>query len=328
MEQSITRRHAIAAALACATSPQVFGRGAAYPSKTVKIVLPVPPGAAIDAAMRMVAERLAKKWGQSVVVENRPGASTIIATSAVVQSAPDGYTLLGGTNLLVQNEALGRKLPYDLTRDLQPIAQVLRAQAVVLARADLPVDSLQDLFMLARRRPGALSFASWGVASTAHIVYEKMRLDQRIEFTHVAYKGSTEIVTALLTGEVQVGMGELFSSGPHIRSGKMKVIGVAGPKRLRGFPNVPTLAEAGVLGFDVFSWSGLFGPANMDPAVVQQIGLAVNEVLGEREVVERFAKDLVLEAAPASPSVFAQTIERDLAIWRAIVRLTKVTLGS
>ncbi len=326
MKSTITRRRMLAACALALPALHAFGQAAPFPTKLVRIVLPFPPGSANDIALRMVAEKLTEKWKQNVIVEYRPGGSTIIGTEAVARARADGHTLLANITSIVQNSALGRKLPYDLKRDLRPIAMVHRTQVAVLARSDLPASTLPEIFAFARRNPGKLNLADWGVGSTGNLVYEKMRVDQKLDFTLVTYKGGVEIITALLAGDVQVGMADLLSPAQHLRAGKLKVIGVTGPSRLPAYPNAPTLAESGVSGFEGFNWFGLFAPGQLDTAIALQINQAVNEALADPDIAKRFREDLIVEPGRLSLSEWEQTVDRDLASWQGVVRITKVSV--
>lgn len=319
-------RRAILAAGALIPFNAAFGQSTGFPTRPVRIVFPFPPGTANDVGLRLVAEKLSQKWGQPVIVENKPGASTILGTDSVAKSPKDGYTLLVNITLILQNTALGRKLPYDLQRDLTPIAQIARAQLAVLARSDLPANNLTELYALTRRQPGKLNFASFGLASTAHIAYEKMRLDQGLEFTHIPFKGGVEIITGLLNGEVQVGMADFLSPAPHIRSGKLKVLGVTGPVRRPDFPRAQTMTESGVNGFNGYNWLGLFGPSGMPQSIALQINEAVNEVTRDQSTTDRFTKELGLEMSGLSLAEWTNTVQRDLASWTAVARLAKMSV--
>lgn len=329
MKHQLTRRALLASSAAVVPAFNVFGQSATFPSKPVRIVFPFPPGTANDVAVRMVAERLSAKWKQPVLVDSKPGASTIIGTDMVVRAPADGHTLLANITLVLQNTALGRKLPYNVQTDLRPIAQIHRSQLSVLSRTDFPAKNLTEMFALAKRSTEMkFNFASWGLGSTAHIVYEKMRVDQKIDYTHVPYKGGSEIITGLLVGDVQVGMADLLSPAPHIKSGKIKVIGVTGPRRRPEYPNAPTLAESGVTGFEGYNWLGLFAPAALDTRIAMQINEAVAEALSDPVLVKRFTDDLIVEPARLSLNEWTQTVERDLTSWRAVVQRAKVTVDN
>lgn len=327
MKHQLTRRALLASSVAVVPAFDVFGQSATFPSKPVRIVFPFPPGTANDVAVRLVAERLSTKWKQSVIVDSKPGASTIIGTDMVARAPADGHTLLANITLVLQNTALGRKLPYNLQTDLRPVAQIHRSQLAVLARADFPAKNLSELIALAKQpTDNKIVFASWGLGSTAHIVYEKMRVDQKIDFTHVPYKGGAEIINGLLAGDVQVGMADLLTPAPHIKAGKIKVIGVTGPGRRPEYPNAPTLAESGVSGFEGYNWLGLFAPAALDTRLAMQINQAVAEALSDPVLVKRFTDDLIVEPGRLSLQEWSQTVERDLMTWRAVVQSAKVTV--
>ncbi len=323
------RRALLAAALAApATTLLPFAalaQGSEFPSRPVRIVLPFPPGTANDITLRLVAERLSARWKQPVVVDNRPGGSSIIGTDAVAKSAPDGYTLLANITLIVQNPALRKKLPYD-PKDLVPVTQLNRQQLAVFVRSELPVRNFSELVAHAQARPGTLNFASWGLGSTAHLMFEKIQLDKGVKMVHVPYKGGAEINKAVLSGEADVGVADLLSPDAFFKAGKLRVIAVTGPRRLARMPEVQTLAEAGVNGFDGYNWVGLFAPASTPAAIVRRISDEINLVQADAALGKRFRDDMFVEPSETTPQDFAKIYERDMATWTQVIKDTRVTL--
>ena len=323
----ITRRQLLAsaggsAALACWPAA---AQQPSYPSGPVRLVLPFPPGTVNDTITRIVAERLTQRWGQPVTVDNRPGASSMLGAAHVAQAKPDGHTLLVNITLMVQNPALRTKLPYD-PKALVPVAQFNRQQLPVFVRSDLGIDSMTRLFAYAQANPGKINFASWGIGSTAHIIAAKMQQDKNVTMTHVPYKGGVDIVKALLSGEADVAVADFLSPNAHIRSGKFRVLAVTGPKRVAHLPDVPTLEEAGVTGFDGYNWSGLFAPAGTPAVVMRKIADDLAAVQADAQLQAKFKSELFVEPTAVGPQEFGKIYARDAATWASVIRSTKISL--
>lgn len=296
-----------------------------FPSRPVRIVLPFPPGTVNDSVLRMVGEGLAQRWKQPVVIDNKPGASSIIGSDHVAKSAPDGYTLLANITLVVQNPVLRKKMPYAF-EDLRAVTQFNRQQLPVFVRAGLPVQSVTELIALARAQPNKINFATWGLGSTAHLLLEKMRVDNDAPMLHVPYKGGADIIKALLSGEADVAVADLLSPDAHFKSGKMRVIGVTGPMRLSNMPQVQTLQEAGVTGFDGYNWLGLFAPRLTPDAVVRRISADINAVQADPVLKRRFVEEMYVTPSTTTPEQFTQILDRDLQTWTSVIRRVGVSL--
>ncbi|MDB5913479.1 MAG: hypothetical protein JWP22_2154, partial [Ramlibacter sp.] len=327
MKSSPIRRRAFTAAALSSVmlaSPFAQAQEGSYPSGPVRIVLPFPPGTVNDSVTRILAERLSQRWKQPVTVDNRPGASSMLGTTNVAQAKPDGLTLLANITLIVQNPALRAKLPYD-AKALVPVTQINRQQLPVFVRSDLGVDSMTRLFAYAQAQPGKINFASWGIGSTAHIIKAKMEQDKKITMTHVPYKGGAEIVKALLGGEADVAVADFLSPSAHFQSGKLKVIAVTGPKRAPNLPDVPTLQEVGISGFDGYNWLGLFAPRGTPEAVIRKIATDIAAVQADPALVARF-KEMFIEPTATGPEEFRKIYARDAATWASVISATKITL--
>ena len=323
----LTRRRVLAAGAGLAT---LYGGGALaqagdFPSRPVRIVLPFPPGTVNDAVLRLVGDELGKRWKQPIVVDNRPGASSIIGSDHVAKAAPDGYTLLANITLVVQNPALRKRLPYAFG-DLRAVTQFNRQQLPVFVRADLPVQNVTQLLALARAQPNRINFATWGLGSTAHLLLEKMRVDNDAPMLHVPYKGGADIIKALLSGEADVAVADLLSPDAHFKSGKLRVVGVTGPVRLPSMPQVQTLEEAGVTGFDGYNWLGLFAPARTPDAIVRRISEDINAVQADPALARRFMEEMYVNPSATTPEQFAQIVDRDLQTWTGVIRRVGVVL--
>lgn len=287
------------------------------------MVVPFPAGAAADAAARVIAKKLGEYWHQVVIVDNRPGVPGI---QSVAAGPADGYTLLlGAGSSIVTTPLMNPKLPYDAQRDLLPIGRVLTSTAILTAHPSLGVKSVKELVDLARSRPGALNFSSSGMGSPNHLAMELFQSLTHTDMVHVPYKGAAPSVQELVSGQVQLGINALPSVMGQIKTGKLIPLGVASTKRDRTLPDVPTIAEAGVPGFDYTIWYGLFGPAKLAPAIVDRISADLQRALRDPEV----AKLLVAqgnEPAPSSAQELASFIRDDTARWAKIIKERKLRL--
>lgn len=327
--QSTRRRVLKAAAGAALTSmlmtAPAWSQDLAFPTGPVRLVLPFPPGTVNDTILRILAERLSQRWNQPVTVENKPGASSMLGTTFVAQAKPDGHTLLANITLMVQNPALRAKLPYD-PKGLVPVMQINRQQLPVFVRSDLGIDSMTKLFAYAQANPGKINFATWGIGSTAHIIEAKIEQDKGIRMTHVPYKGGADIIKALLSGEADVAVADLLSPNAYFQNGKFRVLAVTGPKRLASMPDVPTLSEAGVAGFEGYNWLGLFAPAGTPPAILRKIAADVAAVQADPALEARFTKEMFVEPSSVGPDEFGRIYARDAENWGSVIRATKISL--
>jgi tripartite-type tricarboxylate transporter receptor subunit TctC len=255
-----------------------------YPARAVRLVDPFPPGAITSNTARLIAARFQEQTGQAMVVDNKPGAGTNLGGDIVAKASPDGYTLLLGTSSLAINPWLYKSMPFDPVRDLQPILLLVRTPNVLAVSAALPVRSVQELIDHARAHPGRLNYASSGNGASNHLGMELFRSMTGTQMQHVPFKGGAEAVTALLAGHVQVMFSPESTVGPHHRSGRLRIIAVAGEQRLSSLAGIPTVAESGVPGFESGVWLGLFAPAGTPEPVVQRINAEANRALQEGSV--------------------------------------------
>jgi tripartite-type tricarboxylate transporter receptor subunit TctC len=309
-----------ACALAAASGPSF----AQYPVKPVRIIVPYPPGGTTDILARLVATRLTDKLGQTFVVENRPGAAGAIGSQAVAKSAPDGYTLVMGTvSSHGINSALYKALPYDPVKDFAPVTNVASTPNVITVNPGLPVTNLGELLKLAKEKPGKLNFGSTSPGGSPHMSAELLKMMTGVDLVHVPYKGAGPMLADLIGGQVQVGFDNLPSSMSHIRSGKVRAIAVTTPSRWPGAPEIPTVAESGVAGYEVSGWFGLLAPAGTPKPVVDVLYAALSEVLKQPDVQKQM---LELGAAPVGnpPDAFGRQIASEVEKWKKVVATTGV----
>jgi tripartite-type tricarboxylate transporter receptor subunit TctC len=292
-----------------------------YPVRPVRIVAPFAPGGSTDVLTRLTAQKLNARWKQSVVVENRVGASGRIGAEYVAKSVPaDGYTLLMAGAPHAIGVSLFTKIGYDLVRDLAPIGLVATFPSVIVAHPSLPAKSVKDLIALARSRPGQIDFGSPNIGSPNHLAMELFKTMAHVNMTHIPYKGgSGQMVGDLLAGHVQLASMGFPPAIPQIQNGRLRAIAVTGARRSPLLPDVPTVSEAGLPGFEVNSWYGLFGPAGLPPDLRTQLSGDVGAILGDADLKERLAK-LGAEPAPLPGEQFGRFVESEIAKWAKVVK--------
>ncbi len=291
----------------------------AFPDQPIRIVVPFGPGGGADITVRTMSDPLRAQLGQPVVVEYRPGGSTIIGTEFVAKARPDGHTLLITTSTFTINPSLHAKLPYDSLKDLQPVTQVATTADVLVVHPSLPVRSVGDLIALAKRSPNELNFASAGNGSTAHLAAQMLATRAGIKMLHVPYKGTAPVVIDLVGGHVTLYIGSMAGLMPHARAGKLRAIAVTSTTRARAAPEVPTIAESGLPGYEFISWFGLFAPGATPRPVVERLHDAIGKVLMQPAVRERFGSD-GNEPGGIAPDAFAAIVKADIAKYAAIVK--------
>ncbi len=299
-----------------ATSPE-------WPQRTVRLVVPSPGGSGIDVVARMLAQRLAAQWGKPVIVDNRPGANSIIGAEAVARSAPDGYTLLfASDSTFTLNPHLYAKLPYDPIVDFAPVLQVVTFHQMLVAHPSLGANTLGELIALARASPGAISYASWGQGSQGHLLSELVRNSASIDLLHVPYKGFAPALNAVVTGETMLTWAGVYSTQALVRTGRLKVLGVAAPKRTGFLPQVPTFAELGMPHVQYTAWFGVFGPAAVPAGLAARISGDFARLLGDPEVRDKELLPKAYEPSGIGLKEFAALIRRELAQRAALVKLS------
>ncbi|MGB5079353.1 MAG: tripartite tricarboxylate transporter substrate binding protein [Burkholderiales bacterium] len=300
-----------------------------FPSRPIKFLVPYAPGGATDIIARIVAAKLTESLGQSVVVENRPGASGNLALEAVAKAPADGYTLLVGnvsTNTINEN-TFAKVLHIKPTRDLVGIAKLVEIPHIIAATANFPANSVADLVALAKKDPGKINFASAGLGSYPHLDMEKLMKAAGIQMTHVPYKGGAgQMIPAIISGEAPVSFLNLSSALPHIRSGRMKALATTAPSRLAELPNVATMAEQGFPGIGTNAWQGLFAPAATPKPIINKLYRAVAAVLSNAEMKERLSKQMLDVTLSPSPAQFQQLVEKETLAWGDFLREARITI--
>ena len=310
--------------LACAAVASHAQSAADYPTKPVRLIVPYPPGGTTDFVAREIANKLGEAWGRQVVIDNRPGAGTLIGLNMGAKAASDGYTITFGTSAgLAVNPALGVKMPFDPRRDFAPIGLMVYVPYLLVVNPTLPVRNIKELIDLAKTQPGKLNFASPGVGTPNHLGIELLNIVAGVKFVHVPYKGGATAVTDLVAGQVQI----LFSGTPQVssfvKSGRLRVIAVATTKPTRVAPEFPPLADT-YPGFDCNTWYGLLAPARTSPAIVNKFNAELNRVLADAGVIQRLL-DQGVEATPGTPAAFRDLIAAETERWRTVIKSAGIT---
>ncbi len=320
----LTRRAVLATGVA-GLVPAALQAQPAWPSRPIKIVVPFPPGGSNDILARMLAEKLGSRLGQPIVVENKGGAGGNIGTDFVAKAPADGYTLLIASASLTTNAASGKKLPYDLLADLQPIGVVGAGPYVVVVSNNLKVTSLRELLELARTKPKTLNYGSPGTGGMNHLGTELLASMAKVELLHVPYKGMGPAFTDLMGGTLDMSLPSLASMVPHLRGGKMLSLATTGAQRSPLAPDLPTVAEAGLPGFQFETWWGLLGPARMPAPIVKRLNDELNAVLVMPEVRDMLTREGAAPQ-PSSPEEFRNVIRADIARWSKLIKDANIQL--
>ena len=289
-----------------------------FPARPIRILIGFPPGGAGEILIRTVGQKLTERWGQAVVVDNRPGASGNIAAAELVRSEPDGYTLLYMPAALVVNPSLFPKVPYDLAKDFSPVTLLASFPLVLVVHPSVPAQNVGELIALAKAQPGKLNFASIGNASPPHLAGELFKLLAKVDIVHVPYKGAGPAQADLIAGMVQLMFDTAVSAMPNIRAGRTRALAVTTKRRSPLVPDLPALDESGVAGFDLDGWGGLVGPARMPAEVVGKLQQEIAAILKLPDVAARLAS-LGAEPGGSSPAEFGRFILDEAAKWRRIV---------
>jgi tripartite-type tricarboxylate transporter receptor subunit TctC len=306
------------AALAASTAAAAFAQ-AGYPSKPVRIVVPSSAGGGTDIVARILAPELSKRLGQQVVIDNRPGAGTMIGIEIASKAPPDGYTLLMGLSTLAINSALYKKVPYDPQRDFAPITQAVSSASIIVVHPSVPVKTLKELIAFARARPGQLNYASAGTGTYPHMTMELFLSMAKLKMVHIPYKGTAPAMIDMVAGQVATMAATILTGMPQIRAGRLRPLGITSAARSPIVPDIPTVAEAGLTGYESVQWYGMLAPAKTPRDIVNRLHTEVTGVLKQPEIKARFAGDGA-DTVGSSPDEFTRYIQSELVKWAKVAR--------
>lgn len=292
-----------------------------FPTKPIKIIVPFPAGGTVDFFARVISTKLSEALGQSVLVENRAGAGGNIAAEAVAKAAPDGYTLLMGSEIIAINTSLYSKIGYDPVKDLAPITLVGTVPNILIVHPSLPVNSVNDLIALAKKTPGKISFASTGQGTSTHLSSELFKLMAHVDMLHVPYKGGPPAIADLISGQVNMMFINMPTGITHVRSGKAKIIAVSSIKRVSQLPDVPTVDQAGVKGFETSAWSGLYAPAGTPADIINRLNVEVVKILKQPSVREQLMAQGA-EPVGDTPEEFSRFTLAEISKWAKIIKIS------
>ncbi|HMJ40954.1 MAG TPA: tripartite tricarboxylate transporter substrate binding protein [Pseudolabrys sp.] len=320
----------IALGWACFALLSISGQASAqsdYPTHSIRIIVGFAAGGATDVAARILASKMSEELGQSLIVENRPGASTTIAGEAVAKSEPDGYTLFMAGNANAVNAVAESKLPFDVLRDFAPIGIAVTSPSVLVAHPDTGIKSVADIITEAKANPGKVMYASAGAAAVSHLAGELFSYDQGIKLTHVPYKGSTQAMTDVLAGRIAIMFAPISTALPHIRSGKLVALAVTFPQRLDDLPDTPTLAEAGIKNVDLSIWFGLVAPKGTPPDRLAKLGAAMDRALTRDDVRKALSVQGIIPAVGQGPDAFTRRMQSEIERLRVVFAATGMKMS-
>ena len=296
-----------------------------YPERPIRIVVPTAPGGPSDIGARLIAQELTKRWGRQVVVDTRPGAGSIIGSEIVARAPPDGYTLLLTPSTLAINPATYKSMPYDAVRDFAPITQTHFVPSLILLHPSVPAKSVPELVVLAKARPGEILYGTSGHGTNPHLVIELFASMTQIRLTHVPYKGTAPGLIETLAGRVaMIATSSMALTVPHVRSGRLHALGITTATRSAALPDIPTIAEAGVPGYEAVQWSGLLAPAATPQHLIVRLHREVTAILRTPEIRNRLTADSA-EVVAGSPEQFAEFLKAELVKWAAVVKAAGIT---
>jgi tripartite-type tricarboxylate transporter receptor subunit TctC len=313
---------ALAAAALCAP---LAAHAQAYPAKVVRIVVPYPPGGTVDAVARVIAQRLSESMGQQFIVDNKPGASGTIGSTAVAKSPADGYTLLVQASTFVASPMLMNNVPYDVEKDFTPITNLGSVPLLVTAAPGIQAKNLKELLAAIRADPTKYVFGTSAVGSASHLAEEAIKYEAKVDFTIIPYKGTAPALTDVMGGHISAMVDALPSTMPHVKSGKLKPMAVTTAKRLAALPDVPTVAESGLDGFEMVSWYGLWGPANLPPELVAKLQQEVAKAMKSPQVAKTLG-DYGFVPSASSPDEFKAYIKSETAKYAKLIKAASIRL--
>lgn len=314
---------AIAAGSVSAAFAPVTAAQTAYPVRPVRLIVPFAPGGGSDLAGRLLAESVAPALKQSMVIDNRPGAGSSLGSDIVSKSSPDGYTLLLGNISLAFNAALYKKLPFDAVRDLATISLAADQPSIMVTPPSLPAKNLQEFITMVRAQPGKLTYGSAGLGSGTHLAMELLLLSQKLDMVHVPYKGTGPVITALLGNEIGAFLSTFAPALPHIKTGRMRGIAVTSLKRAPTLPDVATVAESGIPGFEYATWYGVLAPAHTPKPVIDKLNKTIVTALNSAELAQRYSAQ-GMDPKPTTSAEFATYLKSETEKWAKVVRDAKI----
>lgn len=315
----------VLALLGAAVAGSVFAQatstssGQAYPTRPIRLIVPFAPGGGTDITARAVALKLSESWGQTVVVDNRAGANGTIGVDLAAKSTPDGYTITMISSSHAVNVGLYTRLPYDLLKDLTPVTQATSQPYVMVIHPSVPATTVKEFIAYARSKPGGVNYGSSGTGGISHLGGALLGSIAGIEMVHIPYKGGAPSTLDLIAGQIQMQLGTLLLTGPHIKSGKLRVLAVTTPQRWPGRPELPTMQEAGVPGFAITQWYGMIAPAKTPPAIVNRLSQEISRLLHQPEVKQKLAADGA-DAVGNTPEQFGAHIKAEVAKYAKVVK--------
>jgi len=313
---------ALALAALCACPAVVLSQ--AYPSKPIRLIVPFPAGGGVDYIGRIVGKGLSERLGQQVLVDNRPGANAIVGLEVLKAAPPDGYTIAAASaGPLAVNPFIYAKLPHDTVRDFTYIANMCSFPLLLVSHPSLPVKNVKELIALARAKPNEIAYSSPGAGNTGHLAAALFDSMAKVKTVHVPYKGTAPAVIAVLSGETMLTWSSIPAILPHVRSGRVRALGVGNAKRIPSLPDFPTIAEAGVPGFESYAWGGMIGPANMPRDIVLRLSKEIIATLSQKDVIDRMLSEGTVPT-PSGPDEFLAYMKTELKKWGEVVRLAGI----
>ena len=316
----------IAAATAATSLAPAATHAQGYPNKPIRMIVPFPPGGGVDFVGRIVGQKLTERLGQQVAVDNRAGANGIVGLQALMAAPADGYTIAAvSAGPLACNPHLYAKLPYDTLRDFTPIANMINFPLMLVAHPSLPVKNVKELIALAQAKPGEITYSHPGIGNTGHIAGELLNAVGKVQTTGIPYKGTAPSVIAVLSGEAHLTYSSIPTALPHIRAGRLRALGVGNAQRMPSLPEFPTIAEAGLPGYEAYAWGGMLGPAKMPADIVQRLSREIVAAINTREVTERMLNEGTVPT-PSTPEEFTAYITSELKKWGAVINNAKIKI--
>ena len=317
-----TRRNTIAlacAAITCMSAPFAANAATDYPNQPIKLVVPYPPGGPTDIVARVVAQKLQEQMGQSVIIDNKPGAGANLGAEQVARSAPDGYTLMVATTAHAINPSLFSKLNYSITKDLAPVSQLTSGPLVIVATPSLAANNVKELIALAKAKNGGLNFASSGNGQSTHLSAELFNAMAGTKMNHIPYKGSAPALTDVMSGQADLMFDTMLSSMPFVKGGKLKAIAVTSSQRSPIAPDIPTVAEAGLPGYEAIAWNGVQAPAGTPKEIIDKLNAELKKALENPEVKQRFEAQ-GFSSTWNTPAAYGQFIQAEVDKWAKVVK--------